>query len=173
MNRSNGSSAWAERSYLGAQSEPWNHCWFVCNICRSRRWWFQELLKNIWCSSLEDCHVWFMFVLIGLKPPTRNSQRNGSNAGALGLGCRFFTCTEIFPSWQINKIISEDGTLKHIEQDPNQFHVCQKIATGTCAVRLQLFVVGHRPTLSSDGDWRRVAEVWGHLVTGPTRHSWN
>ena len=25
--------------------------------------------------------------------------------------------------------------------------------------RLQLLVVGHRQTLSSDGDWRRVAEV--------------
>ena len=28
-----------------------------------------------WCSSLcwGDCHVWLIFVLIGLKPPTRNS----------------------------------------------------------------------------------------------------
>eukprot|EP00434_Breviolum_minutum_P001317 symbB.v1.2.001158.t1/scaffold47.1/size388503/13 len=39
----------------------------------------------------------------------------------------------------------------------------QRICVATSRSRLQLFVVGHRPTLSSDGDWRRVAEA----CTGP------
>jgi len=35
----------------------------------------------------------------------------------------------------------------------------QRICVATSRSRLQLLVVGHRQTLSSDGDWRRVAEA--------------